>query len=136
MDALPAVTQAEFNAIHCNRCGDCCERFYLPSPAKLRALQRLTRAGGFITPEDVLTANWFDHVHPTGKRSTTDRARWQYRCDYFVRDDADHGTCTAYDKRPYACSGFPYSAPVGPEFPRCSWRVTIRPDDIPLEVVS
>lgn len=133
MNDLPSLSRAEFDAIECNRCGDCCEGFYLPPRDTLNSWAFDYRVGG--NSEDLKTADWFSHVHPTGKVSS-DGSRPQYRCDYFVRDDSEHGTCTAYDKRPTVCSSFPYGEPVGPEFPRCSWRVTIRPDDIPLEVVS
>ncbi len=118
------VTQEEFDKIECNRCGQCCEGFWLSSPLALAThLESIT---------DPKYWDWLNHIEPTGKVSDDFSAntlfdglhRTQYRCTYFKRDTNGLGMCTNYKNRPDVCKEFPYGKPTT-GFVGCSWDVEI-----------
>lgn len=114
------VDQATFDKIECNRCGSCCERFFLPPLATIT--DRLKYAGiqyAEATDEETVgdrrLAQWLLAIEPN-----EEDAKDTYRCP-FVRFAPDGvATCTNYDERPWACHAFPYGAPVS-GFPSCPW---------------
>ncbi len=127
---------AEFEAIECNQCGDCCEEFNLrQSPFELAdsaaQLDRLNFHALAYPRRDVESDRkwhrWAKEA-PIPLRSAplfSGERPWTYRCRFFVRDDADHGHCTVYEGRPPVCSNYPYGKPAS--FDRCAWNVEIDP---------
>jgi len=107
--------------IICNRCGDCCEQVILWRPLDLVLAVRDGRLDGKAVAVSGLTVAWFLDLVYQGQRD----GRHVYRCRRFRREEDGTGTCTRYDERPGACSGFPYGRPVtGPDWyaPRCAWK--------------
>lgn len=149
MQKLPKVTQEEFDTIICNKCGDCCESFWQPSPEVLAKYiaqyEKEKRTFEYYdpyfigwTPKDFTyyfinqrRLAWYKDIVPTGVSRPLDRDEdekanhVQYRCTRFQRLSEDEGICTRHDERPDICANFPYGRPVGKEFPRCSWRVKV-----------
>lgn len=145
-DLLPVVTQEEFNAITCNRCGDCCEAFYQPSPldiaidlGKFAKRKQSVDYYGFDalilvygwSQDDIddyidyeKRSRWYSDLEPNDTPSYVyhNEYRQQYKCHRFKRINIDEGLCTAHEDRPNVCRNFPYGKPAGKEFPRCSWR--------------
>ena len=114
------VTQLEFEKIECNRCGVCCEDMILDFDPWKRyddALTRMTRYYDATHEETVADLAFIkDMLIPLGKENN-------YACRHFKRDEEGLGVCTAYEKRPFMCSKFPYHQPSS--FPGCSWNVRI-----------
>ncbi|MEE8360819.1 MAG: YkgJ family cysteine cluster protein [Gemmatimonadales bacterium] len=133
-ELIPLVTIAEFEAIRCNQCGDCCEQFTMRQspfelansaaqlhrwdahqlaypPGEVRA-EKAWHRWAKEAPIPLRSLPHFDHDTP-----------WEYRCRFFVRDDPDHGHCGVYEARPPMCSNYPYGRPS--TFDRCSWNVEI-----------
>ncbi|MEX2430774.1 MAG: YkgJ family cysteine cluster protein [Dehalococcoidia bacterium] len=126
------VTWAEFEQIPCNRCGACCEKLWLPSPAKLAELANAPIPEPSPPPEWLEEkrrfAAWVAALEPTGQvhEAASDGYSHQYRCSRFIREADGAGFCTAYEDRPSACRGFPYGKPVrGEDFGDCSYNVDI-----------
>jgi Fe-S-cluster containining protein len=130
------VTQAEFDAITCNRCGECCESFFLRSPLDLLVSMEAAYQwmkywdeGGLEGKEreeqDRKQFWWYADVEPIGEpgKFDADENDTNYRCPRFARDETGMGVCTRYEERPYACSGFPYGKPSN--YDSCSWNVEI-----------
>lgn len=132
-ELIPLVSIEEFEALTCNRCGDCCQEFWLPSPLELartigNALEwdeYNSATGAPVDPDNALFAEWLGHVEPHANQSPP---RWgerqKFRCDRFVIDEEGIGQCTAYERRPHTCSDFPYGRPQAIS-PRCSWNVEV-----------
>jgi len=107
--------------ITCNRCGDCCQQIILRRPLDLVLAVREGKWDGQAVRVSELTLVWFLDLTYLGKRDGVH----VYRCRRFRREADGTGTCTRYDERPAACSGFPYGRPVtGPDWyaPLCAWR--------------
>lgn len=120
MPDLPAVTREEFEKITCNRCGDCCERFYLRDDC-------FDEGRTWIDGDK--TAQWLKEVIPIGPPIEYEDG-WKgraYRCPRFIRDgETGEGICTDYANRPHICANFPYGRPQDANWiPRCSWAVRI-----------
>ena len=130
----PVVTLAEFEAIECNQCGDCCEEFNTRlSPFQMAAradqLEKWIYWRPLYTEAEKRSAmaqcRW-EREAPILLESlpSSDRTRpWTYRCRFFERDDPDRGHCMVYAGRPPMCSKFPYDKPAN--FDRCAWNVEI-----------
>lgn len=117
-------TLADVRRVPCNRCGDCCEGFYLPKPLEL--VQKVV---------DEKTRSWLMDVEPLDevappRRSAERQGYIRYRCLRFERLPDGEGRCTRYEDRPLACSEFPYFERWGVEqavliseaHPRCAWN--------------
>lgn len=135
-----SVTPDEFAAIECNRCGDCCEAFTLPSP-----LQMALR--GYLDLDDPVIT-WARSLHPdrrcvdVSRRERAVTIEWigslipldggphapgeiLYRCPAFRRLSPDQGECQRYGRRPFACRDFPNGHSVL-VYDRCAWAVQIQ----------
>ncbi|MDX2165709.1 MAG: hypothetical protein SF182_01540 [Deltaproteobacteria bacterium] len=133
------TSPSEYDARSCNRCGDCCEAFWLPSIFQLTdalvwAFHDCTR--GCIQSALRGLAPYYELAQrrcaltPCAERDrdwhTTLRlqAEWlldlepipephlnheRYRCTRFERAPDGSGGCTRYEDRPQACRMFPYT---------------------------
>lgn len=119
-DALPVVTQAEFDKIECNRCGACCEALWLDINAVEHPEQHRWA-------DQEKMERWLKALVPTGKPDLNGQR--QFSCSLFARDSEGLGVCTIYEDRPHPCSMFPYGRPVDHAnfslSPTCSWAVQI-----------
>jgi Fe-S-cluster containining protein len=125
------VTQGEFEAIECNRCGACCEPLWLPSPLLLVEAAASPLPAG-AAPERAVEHErfvaWLHVLQPTGRVEADAKpgATHEYHCGRLQRDAYGLSFCTAYEDRPSVCRDFPYGKPVNPEeYPDCSWNVDI-----------
>lgn len=131
--ALLVVDQPTFDKIECNRCGHCCERFYISGgkgPLELLTdlLTRVVEEKGTYGPQDGVL--WLGQLTPTWD---DEKQMFSYSCGYFTRDEGGQGVCTIHDTRPEMCRNFPYGRPVvADEWPDCSWRVEL----VDFEVVQ
>lgn len=131
-DALRLVDQPTFDAIECNRCGACCERFWLNFIGDLGGPLGYVNdqakigfpdaADGRLRPQDDML--WFGQLVPT-LQDDGDGPYYTYACGYFSRDADGLGVCGIYDQRPDMCSGFPYGRPQTDYGDRCSWNVEL-----------
>lgn len=141
----PLVTEEEFAALECNRCGECCEGFFFQTPIGLADLigrhaiwEKYRKAGGeylgFETMEQEI--RWYSHFEPLEGQLAPRRSAentFRYRCDRFARDADGVGICTAYADRPRTCIDFPYGKPIH-GFDNCVWAVDI--SDRPIVTVA
>ena len=144
----PVVTRAEFAALTCNRCGDCCERFSLPlTPLSFivdGGLDRWTRQAleDRYTREAQEAARrlllWLAELEPLPEaeqrfESLAFRNNRQsiFRCARFVRESPSQGHCSIYEHRPDVCRNFPVNFPNGsgvdPEnlYEHCAFNVDV-----------
>lgn len=144
VDAMkkPVVDQEAYDALSCNRCGDCCELFYPHlSGEPLDLLIDWGRAERFDWPhmpghpewDRFRTMMWYGEHQPIRKDFG-----WAYQCGKFQRDEEGQGVCLIQDDKPGMCSRFPYGRPVlGEQYSRCTWaRVQLldfQPFGIPEE---
>lgn len=143
---IPLVTIAEFEAIECNRCGQCCEGYFAPSPLEIAAIMgryadaavgsaELYFAGGDAAYAPVpgwtgykADLMWFAAMAPLdGQPAPRWGKRQRYSCAHFARDADGLGACTVYARRPWVCWAFPYNEPAS-GFPGCTWEVEIIAD--------
>lgn len=148
-DELPVVTQEEFDKIVCNKCGDCCEQFYLVNPAEIyKEIEKIeveifniyyygyevlawTQEDVKKHKENLKRWTWYKDIRATGMVDISQQQIDEgyqyhtYRCTRFQRLSVDEGICTDWENRPDICSDFPYGHPMTIGFPRCSWRVKI-----------
>jgi Fe-S-cluster containining protein len=134
---IPVVDQQAFDSIECNRCGECCEGFFLElstgnslknmgGPIGMIEYREYWRAHGMpafeMTYDTDLTKSmfWFGSLEPW----QDDEGRWRYRCPHFSRDNDGLGVCGIYEDRPRVCSDFPYGKPQT-FWDKCSWNVEI-----------
>ncbi len=134
------VDQPTFDAIECNRCGECCESFFLTN-------DRDTKWGFWLHHGPLGWLELYayyegrerdivDHFSPMGSMlffgqlipTLTETGAYRYKCGYFERDADGLGICTVHDTRPSMCSGFPYRKPA--EYARCSWNVELIDYDV------
>lgn len=126
---IPVVTQEEFDAIQCNRCGICCTQLWQPGPLEIAALMGRMAHGEFSYPDNDKMIDWWSHLEPTGERSNWETGNThQYSCDYFQPGADGLGRCTNYENRPHVCSNFPYGKPVM-DIPECSWFVRMKEEE-------
>lgn len=111
------VTADEFAALACNRCGACCERFWLGGLSPLE----LAPGGYYDGPDNISYDVWLGNLVPT----LDDDGRWSYACPFMRRDSDGLATCTIYDRRPTTCRDFPYGRPQR-QYRRCAWNVILR----------
>lgn len=116
------VTREEFEKITCNRCGDCCESFYLSEEII---------GGNWVPIDGEKTLQWLKEVIPIGPieeaKDKEGKVYWsgrKYKCPRFKREEDGTGTCTQHENRSHICSMFPYGKPKT-EYSRCSWNVEI-----------
>ncbi len=136
------VDQPTFDAIECNRCGACCERFPVGADrTDERGFWRHHGPLGWLE----LYAYYYardrevDHFAPMDSMlffgqltpSIREDGTYVYSCGHFDRDDEGLGVCTVYDERPAMCSEFPYGKPIH-AFTECAWNVEL----IDFEVVQ
>lgn len=130
-----SVTQAEFDAIECNRCGRCCQRLFHPGSLGLAmhlGANWAVHVSGYSdeqliavgwTQERIVNerrwASWIGDLVPSGEVeiSTSNRV---YSCSRYQ----DGVGCTRYEERPDVCRDFPYGHPILSE-PECSWYVNV-----------
>lgn len=132
----PLVTPTAYDKIGCNRCGQCCEGFTLPSPVELASRNALN---------DPKMSLWLGELEPIDSPFDEHRGFGHrlYRCPRFKREADGRGVCTIYDRRPYTCEGFPhygvipnrgrvtvpahaeYRGIIGTDYEHCAWRVEI-----------
>lgn len=123
-DLIPVVTQEEFDAITCNRCGDCCESLWFDAVAYIDAVHDVDRDHHYPDPEKM--SSWLKQLRRIDLEENY-FGQWHFSCPRFTRDVDGLGVCTTYEERPHPCSMFPYGRPqVADEIPNCSWRVQIR----------
>lgn len=138
------VTQEEFDKLTCNRCGQCCEKLYQPSPLALAKFlgeiepifhwskEELVEVGWDSDKIDDYFKmwNWISHLEPTGYEfeSSMYGHRVEYTCTYLIKIDGQY-TCTNYENRPNICKNFPYGESVL-SIPECSWFVYIGDEDV------
>ena len=153
---LRVVTRAEFDAIECNRCGECCERFYLSTAGEGWLWWNYTGPLGFLElwcyrlahgadtgvaaqefhapqipndPSPMLSAlMWYGQLTPERDDAEDGVERWRYSCGHFTRDDDGNGVCGIYETRPLTCSALPYGHPQT-TWAACSWNVGLIEDD-------
>ena len=126
---LRLVDQPTFDAIECNRCGDCCTRFWLnqlePLGGPLGFLNDYAANGypaaadGRFRPQDDML--FFGQLVATDEGDDG----YTYACGHFERDADGLGVCTVYDQRPSMCSEFPYGRPQTGYGDHCAWNVAL-----------
>jgi Fe-S-cluster containining protein len=114
--SLRTVNRQEFEAIQCNRCGECCERFHLPG-TKEQMLAWLDK--DWAGPERWWVAELVE-LGPYGEPDEVGRQPSLFACPWLSREPGQPATCTIYSKRPATCRNFPYGGPVH-GFPNCVW---------------
>jgi len=97
----------------CNRCGECCQRFYMPNP-----LEIIGENGWQWSNYD---REWFEQLTFLGPAEANE-GKWRYRCNYFKQEEDGTGTCTIYDSRPGICREFPYGKWIN-GFENCVWSL-------------
>lgn len=124
------MTQEEFDKLKCNRCGDCCELFTLPTPIEMADVMNWLNIKFINSTEPAavngrLTALWLSDIEPLDEDfSPVKGNRMKARCLRFVRIDENTGACSRYEERPSACSDFPYRVPQK-DWKRCSFNVEV-----------
>lgn len=156
---MSVVTQEAFDKIECNRCGECCEDFYL----NMRHGVLHGGALGFLEGYGQYNAAWQKYHENGGKEIGSwdpgwyasasmpeekvassfvsmlffgqlelridDAGMWKAKCGHFKRGDDGMGICTNYEDRPDMCSRFPYGKPTE-SYPSCTWNVEILDYDV------
>ena len=141
--AMPVVDQVAFDAIECNRCGSCCEGFFLSDPQwkelgpigtgpiGMLVHREYWRAHGLVDYEMDFDSDprksmfWLGGLEPW----QDEEERWRYRCPHFERDEEGLGVCGIWPERPEVCSDFPYGKPQT-FWPECSWAVELLDFDV------
>ena len=115
MTAL-AETAAPFDeTLVCNRCGECCQRFFLPSPDEVRR--------GDNWRWDNYDEEWYGQLELIGEAEglVEGENTHIYKCPHFCYQEGV-GTCLIYDQRPGICKDFPYGKWVK-GFENCVWSL-------------
>lgn len=138
---LPVVDRQAFDRIECNRCGHCCEKFFLSSPGEGNLYWNYEGPLGFLewwayweatdTPVEYYAPQ--DPMMFMGQLEPMWDGRWFYRCGHFTKDEQGLGVCTIHPQRPQTlCAEFPNGKPVPGDWPwDCAWKVNL----IDFEVV-
>lgn len=142
---IPIVDQQAFDKIECNRCGKCCEGFFLNSadghnwnlggPLGMIEYREYWRSHGEpdydsatgYDADPIKSMLWVGSLEPW----QDDEGNWRYSCPHFSRDGDGLGVCGIYEDRPRVCLEFPYGKPQT-FWDECSWNVEI----VEFEVVQ
>jgi Fe-S-cluster containining protein len=100
----------------CNQCGACCRVLTLAqSPAEIEAIAALTRVLGIPSDHAFAAEHWHALTREEAMQRNAFYASrlpadaYLYWCDQLGVD----GRCTAHERRPLVCRGYPwYGAPV------------------------
>lgn len=146
-DRIPVVDQPQFDAIECNRCGECCEKFVLRGgnegfwwnyrgPLGWLELwcyrevrgERMEFEGTGSDADNFAAMLFWGQLTPTWHEGGKDEDSewegwWSYSCGHFSRDADGLGRCGIYEQRPAMCANFP-DGPVT-TWDECSWRVEL-----------
>lgn len=130
----PVVDAQGFDALTCNRCGECCEGMNLGfNPGE--KLAEVRDSGNMHCPELTHEETVSDLQMINGmleQIGTFPDGKAKYRCKNFSRDADGLGVCGVYEHRPRLCSRFPYGHPQN--FKHCSWNVKVVSKVLPMAV--